>query len=167
MRRGGRAYGATLARDLLRVEVHGVLYAIEVSRIREIVNPLQLIELPHERRFVLGVSEYRDEVVAVIDLRRLFGLPTEPPSRRTKWIILDAGERLVGVVVDAVLDVFSSAEHQERQVPVLDERHRERGIRSAYRHDERLVFLLDAARLAEPAIQITTEELSHLSAEAP
>jgi chemotaxis signal transduction protein len=80
---------------------------------------------------------------------------------------LDAGDRLVGVVVDAVLDVFSSAEHRERDVPVLDERHRERGITAAYRHDERLVFLLDAVRLAEPAMRIPSEELSYLHSEAP
>lgn len=164
---GGRAYSATLAKDLVRVEVHGVLYAIEVACIREIVNPLEIIDLPHEREFVLGVSDYRDEVVPVIDLRRLFGLPAGAPSRRTKWIILDAGARLVGVVVDAVLDVFSSAEHRERHVPVLDERHRERGITSAYRHDSQLVFLLDATRLAEPAMQIPATELSYLPSEAP
>lgn len=165
--RSGRAYSATLAKDLVRVEVDGVLYALEVGRIREVVNPLPIIELPSEREFVLGVSDYREDVVPVVDLRRFFGLSSEEPSRRTKWIILDAGERLVGVVVDAVLDVFSSAEHRERHVPVLDQRHRERGITSAYRYDDRLVFLLDAARLAEPAMQVPSEELSYLPPEAP
>jgi purine-binding chemotaxis protein CheW len=163
----GRAYTATLSKDLVRVEVGGVFYALEVARIREIVNPLSIVDLPREHRFLLGVSDYREDVVPVVDLRRLFGLSPEEPSRRTKWIILDVGGRLAGIVVDAVLDVFSSAEHRERQVPVLDERHRERGIRSAYRHDECLVFLLDAARLAEPAMQISPEDLSHLPSEAP
>ena len=164
---GGRAYSATLAKDLVRVEVGGVFYALEVSRIREIVNPLPIVELPREQAFILGVADYREDVVAVVDLRRFFGLSPEEPSRRTKWIILDAGDRLVGVVVDAVLDVFSSAEHRERSVPVLDERHQDRGIASAYRHDEHLVFLLDAARLAEPAMHIPSEELSYLVSEAP
>lgn len=164
---GGRAYSATLAKDLVRVEVGGVFYALEVGRIREIVNPLPIIELPREQEFILGVADYREDVAAVVDLRRFFGLPHGEPSRRTKWIILDAGDRLVGVVVDAVLDVFSSAEHRERSVPVLDERHRARGIASAYRHDEHLVFLLDAARLAEPAMHIPSEELSYLVSEAP
>jgi purine-binding chemotaxis protein CheW len=163
----GRARAATLAKDLVRVEVGEVFYALEVGRIREIVNPLPIVELPRERRFVLGVSDYRDEVVPVVDLRRFFGLPPEAPTRRTKWIILDAGDRLVGIVVDSVCDVFSSAEHRQRHVPVLDERHRERGIVSAYRHDEQLVFLLDASRLAEPAMQISSKELSYLPPEAP
>ena len=164
---GGRAYSATLAKDLIQVEVDTVLYAIEVARIREIVNPLPLIELPRERAFVLGVSDYREQVVVVVDLRRLFGLPAQQANRRTKWVIIETAGTLVGVVVDAVLDVFSSAEGQQREVPVLDDRHRGRGITSAYRHGDRLVFLLDAERLVEPATEIGPEEMPSLPSEAP
>ena len=164
---GGRAYSATLAKDLIQVEVGSVMYALQVARIREIVNPLPIIELPRERPFVLGVSEYREEVVAVVDLRSLFGLPSQEAGRRTKWIILDTGGRLVGLVVDAVLDVFSSAENRQREVPVLDERHHQRGIKSAHRHGDHLVFLLDTDRLVEPALQIPSGELPFLRSEAP
>jgi len=143
------------------------MYALEVGRIREIINPLPVIELPRERAFVLGVSDYRDQVVAVVDLRRLFGLSPQEVSRRTKWIIIEAGGKLVGVIVDAVLDVFSSAENQQREVPVLDDRHIERGISSAYRHQERLVFLLDPDRLVEPAMQIGQDEMPQFPSEAP
>ena len=163
----GRAYSATLAKDLIRVEVGTILYALEVARIREIVNPLPIIELPRERPFVLGVADYREQVVAIVDLRRLFGLPAQETNRRTKWVILETSGMLVGVVVDAVLDVFSSAEDEQREVPVLDERHRSRGITSAYRHHERLVFLLDAERLVEPAMAIHPGDLSLLPSEAP
>ena len=164
---GGRAYSATLAKDLIRVEVGTILYALEVARIREIVNPLPVIELPRERPFILGVADYREQVVAVVDLRRFFGLPAQEASRRTKWIIIETSGMLVGVVVDGVLDVFSSAENPQRDVPVLDERHRGRGITSAYRHDDQLVFLLDAERLVEPALAIHPEEMPSLPSEAP
>lgn len=165
--RGGRAYAATLAKDLVRVEVGTVSYAIEVARIREIVHPLPIIELPRRRASVLGVAEYRDEVVPLVDLRAFFGLRSQEPNRRTKWVILEAASGLVGIVVDAVLDVFSSMENPQRAVPVLDEHQRERGIRSAYRHDDRLVFLLDADQLAEPAVDVPRDEASLLPSEGP
>lgn len=160
--RAGRAFSTTLAKDLIRVEVDGVMYALQVASIREIVNPLPLISLPHERPFIIGVADYRESVVAIVDLRRLFGLPAHEENRRTKWIIIEADGRLVGVVVDAVLDVFSSSEEKSREVPVLDERHRERGIASAFKHDRQLVFLLDASRLVEPAMVIPRSELPSL-----
>ncbi|MDH3199794.1 MAG: chemotaxis protein CheW [Myxococcales bacterium] len=162
-----RAYSGTLAKDLIRVEVGSVSYALQVSRIREIVNPLSIVELPRERDFVLGVADYRDEIVAVVDLRGLFDLPRQEPTRRTKWVIVESSHRLIAIVVDAVLDVFSSAEHGERDVPVLDERHRARGITSAYKHASGLVFLLNADRLAEPAMELGPGELSMLQPEGP
>lgn len=165
--REGRAHAATLDKDLVRLEVDGVWYALEVDRIREIVNPLPLVELPRDRPFVVGVADYRDEVVPAIDLRLLFGLPARAADRRTKWIIVDAGARLVAVVVDAVLDVFSSGRARSRQVPVLDERHVERGISSAFKHDGHLVFVLDADRLAEPAMLVSSNALSGAPSEAP
>ncbi len=163
----GRAHSRALAKDLIRVEVGSVLYALQVSRIREIVEPLPIVELPRERDFVLGVADYREEVVVVVDLRSLFGLPRQEPNRRTKWIIVESSHRLVGIVVDAVLDVFSSAEQQERDVPVLDERHRERGITSAYKHADQLVFLLNVDRLAEPAMELDPREIPMLQSEVP
>ncbi len=164
--RGGRAYSATLAKDLVRVEVGGVLYALEVERIREIVNPLPIIELPREQEFVLGVADYRDQVAAVVDLRSLFGIAPAEPGRRAKWIILSSSGMAVAVVVDAVLDVFSSAANPQREVPVLDQRQQARGITAAYRFEGRLVFLLDADRLVEPALAVPRAALSFLPAEA-
>ena len=163
---GGRAYSATLAKDLVRVEVGGVLYALEVERIREIVNPLPIIELPREQAFVLGVADYRDEVAAVVDLRSLFGISPADMERRTKWIILSTSAMSVGVVVDSVLDVFTSALSPQREVPVLGERQRDRGITSAYRFENRLVFLLDADRLVRPALELPREAFTSLPAEA-
>lgn len=164
---GGRAHSATLAKDLIRIEVGAVMYAIEVTRVREIVNPLSLIELPRERAFLLGVSDYREQVVPVVDLRRFFGLQTQETSRKTKWVIVEAGDGLVAIVVDAVLDVFCSAENRQRSVPLLDERQHERGITSAYTHGDQLVFRLDVDRIAEPAMQVRSSELASLPSEAP
>ena len=116
---------------------------------------------------MLGVADYREEVVVVVDLRGLFDLPRQEPTRRTKWVIIESSHRLVALVVDAVLDVFSSEDHGERNVPVLDERHRERGITSAYKHAGGLVFLLNADRLAEPAMELSPGEFPMLHSEAP
>lgn len=162
-----KSYGLSLTKDLIRVEVDEVMYAVEIGRIREIVNPLPLIELPRSRASVLGVADYREQVVAVVDLRRLFGLQPQEPTRRTKWLILECSQGLVGVVVDAVHDVFSSESNARRSVPVLDERHRERGIKSAYRYDDRLVFRLDTDRIAQPALDVHLGKTPFLPAEMP
>ena len=164
--RGGRAYSGTLAKDMLRVEVADVKYAIEVRRVKEIINPLPLIDLPRSLPLVLGVAEYRDQVLTVVELRRLFGLASQEDTKRTKWVVVGSGDRAVAFVVDAVLDVFSSEEHPKRSVPELDAKDRARGIKSAYKHHDELVFLLDADRLAAPAAELSSDDLRLLSPES-
>ena len=162
----GRAYRATLAKDLVRVEVGEVSYALEIERIREIVHPLPIIALPRKRPFILGVADYRDQVAPVVDLRSFFELPPREPGRRAKWIILSSGDLSVAVVVDKVLDVFPSSATTPREVPALDDQQRAHGITSAYRYAGKLVFLLDADRLVEPAEGIPAAALPFLRPEA-
>ena len=147
----GRAYTNTLSKDLLRVEVADVMYAIDVSRVAEIINPLPLVDLPRDREPVLGVTEYRDQVLAVVDLRRFFGVAAAEPTKRTKWVIVRMPQRLAAFVVDAVVDVFSSQQQPYRPVPALDSKHEMRGIKSAFKHRGELVFHLDVERLTRPA----------------
>ncbi len=127
------------------------MYAIDVSRVAEIINPLPIVDLPRERELVLGVAEYREQVLAVVDLRRFFGVAPAQPSKRTKWVIVRMPQRLVAFVVDAVVDVFSSQQQPYRSVPRLDSKHETRGIKSALKHRGELVFHLDVDRLTRPA----------------
>ena len=147
------------------MQVGGVMYAIDVSCVAEIVNPLPIVDLPREPEPVLGVAEYRDQVVAVVDLGRFFGaVPTEA-SKRSKWVVVRVPKRLVALVVDSVVDVFSSHRQPYRPVPALDARHEARGIKSAFKHRGELVFHLDVDRLTQPAEQASRRGFSFLAAE--
>ncbi|MDP9001246.1 MAG: chemotaxis protein CheW [Myxococcota bacterium] len=77
------------SKNLVGFVVGDVEYAVAISRIREIANPLPLVALPHAPRSVVGVADYRGEVVAVVDLRARFGLPAAEATRRTKWLVVD------------------------------------------------------------------------------
>src|SRR5262245_38890741 len=70
--------------------VGDVSYAVRIEAVREIVNPLLLIKLPRSAESVKGVADYRGDVVPVVDLRERFGLPEATPTRKNKWIVIDA-----------------------------------------------------------------------------
>lgn len=86
-------------KDLVGFLLGDVMYAVRIEVVREIVNPLSIVDVPRGPSSVKGVADYRGEVVPVIDLRERFGLPAVLPSRRTKWVVLDvsaAGPRGLG-----------------------------------------------------------------------
>src|ERR1700760_1011361 len=95
-------------KNLVGFVVGEVHYAIDISRVREIVNPLEITHLPHMPYEVAGVADHRGDVVPVIDLRARFGLPAIEPTRQTKWILVDIGDRTLGLMVDGVTEVFGT-----------------------------------------------------------
>ena len=138
-------------KNLVGFTIAEVQYAVAIQRVREIINPLEIVPIPHAPPAVLGVADHRGEVVPILDVRRRFGLPTEQATRRTKWIVVELGDRLVGLVVDAVTDVFGTGEPDQRSVPHIGVGDAARGIAAVYTHAGKLVFVLDVDRIAAVA----------------
>lgn len=142
-------------RNLVGFWVGDVSYALPIAAIREIVNPLKLVDLPDAPEEVRGVANYRGDVVPVVDLRVRFRLSPSVTSRKTKWILIDLGGRLVALIVDAVSGVFGAAT-ELKPAPVLGGGEDLRGIAGVTLREERMVFVLDITRFAaltEPLVR--------------
>jgi purine-binding chemotaxis protein CheW len=154
------------SKDLVGFLVGAVMYAVRIDVVREIVNPLTVVDLPRAPYTVKGVADYRGEVVPVVDLRERFGLDPAQRSRKAKWIVLDVGLRRPGaaasapaasagrganlgaryaaLVVDSVTEVFGLAGGELRPAPPLGAGDDARGIEGVTTLGTRLVFVLDA-----------------------
>jgi len=135
------------SKNLVECVLGAVRYAVGIGAVREIVNPLPTVELPSAPSWVIGVADYRDEVVPVIDLRMRFGLAKTVSTPRTKWIVVRHKEVSFALVVDAVTEVFRSGEM--KPAPMLHEGADVRALEGVTSHDEEMVFVLDVGRLAE------------------
>jgi purine-binding chemotaxis protein CheW len=136
-------------KNLVGFIVGDVHYAVDITRVREIVNPLDITPLPYTPAEVAGVSDHRGEVVPVIDLRVRFNLSPKPGVRGTKWILVTVGKRIVGLVVDSVTEVFGAAGEEIRPTPEVGGDRDMRGINGVAKHDGKLVFILDIMRFLE------------------
>lgn len=157
---------ADRSKNLVGFLVGEVSYAVDIFRVREILNPLPVVALPHAPSVVIGVADHRGQVVPIVDLRRRFGLPPIPPTRRTKWILVGSEGRSVGLVVDAVTDVFGAGPADQREVPSLGYGDEARGIAAVYSYESSLVFVIDVDRVAAPAQQVDVAAATHLMVEA-
>jgi len=145
----GQRHRADPQKSLVGFVVGDVHYAIGIGQVREIVNPLPVTPLPHTPPEVSGVADHRGDVVPVLDLRVRFGLPPTSPTRSTKWILVDAGVRMVGLVVDAVSEVFGTGADEIRPTPPVGGGRDLRGISGITNHNGQLVFVLDTKRFTE------------------
>lgn len=122
-------------------------YAVDILRVREIVNPLPVVAVPHTPPHVVGVADHRGQTIPVVDLHVRFGLPAADLSRRSKWIIADVAGVDAGLWVDSVTSVFGIASGEVRPPPDLAVTAAARFIAGVTLFEGSLVFLLDLDRI--------------------
>lgn len=94
-----------------------VWYAVDVTRVVEVVPMAWAEPLPDAPAWVRGALRFGDEVVTIIDLRARLGGPLLNPGLDQR-IVVAALPRLVGFVVDGIgglLDVALAAIHPPPQ----------------------------------------------------
>jgi len=105
--------------QLCTFRIGGEDYAVDIMRVREIIQPLPVTPVPRAPAFVEGVVRLRGEVIPVVDVRKRFGLPATPPTRKSKYLIVTVAGRRLGLMVDEVCEVLRLARAEIRPTPDL------------------------------------------------
>ena len=121
-------------------------YALDIMRIKEIIQPLRITSVPKAPMFIEGVIELRGAILPVVDLRKRFELPAPPPVRATKYIIVTVDERAVGLVVDAVGEVLR-VPRGELAAPPFPRGEAARTFSGVVRRSGRIILVLDIERI--------------------
>lgn len=107
------------SRQYIKFLAVGQEFAADIMRIREIRGWSNTTPVPHAAPFVRGVINLRGAVLPVIDLKARLGMGLTEPSASHVIIVMKSGERLVGVLVDAVLDILTVSSNQIQAVPEM------------------------------------------------
>jgi purine-binding chemotaxis protein CheW len=151
MAREQRRRGSDRDKNLVGFMIGDVHYAVDIRRVKEIIRPLPIVTLPHPPPAVIGVADHRGEVVPVLDVRKRFALPEVGTTRRTKWIVVSLPGKSVGLVVDAITEVFAAGDEDQRAVPAIGMGDAARGIVAVFGYRGTLVFVLDVDRIGAAA----------------
>lgn len=82
-------------------------YAIEASRLAEVVRAVEVTLLPTAPPIVEGVIDVRGVIAPVVDLRARFGHPPRPIHPDQHMIVARARDRLVAFRVDQALQLVA------------------------------------------------------------
>ncbi len=93
--------------ELLCFQVGERLFALDIMVIGEILRNQTVTPVPGAPGHVLGVVNLRGELLPAVDLGRMLGCSPGQPGgdRETKLVVVRAGGRSAGLLVDAVLEV--------------------------------------------------------------
>lgn len=125
----------------------GEEYGIDILTVQEIRGWEQTTAIPNAPGYVKGVMNLRGTVVPVIDLREKFGLTTVEYSAVTVVIVLkieQAGmDKIIGIVVDAVSDVYGIEASQFKTSPSLEQNQNSQFITGLAQVENKTLILLN------------------------
>lgn len=146
--------------QLVSFEVGPALLALDISSIQEINRNLQLTAVPQSPDIVRGVTNLRGEVVTILDLRVVMGMPAGEISTTGRNLIIKRDGELIGLLVDRVADIMTIGASETSPPPSNLQGVPRKLIHSVYQAPARLVMLLDL----DEALQACNETAESYSA---
>lgn len=125
-------------------------YGVDILAVQEIRGWERATMVPNSPSHMKGVLNLRGTIVPIIDLRDRFNIPSVDYSDVTVVVILkietDKGERTMGIIVDAISDVYDIPLGKVRTTGVSDNQN-SHFIKGLVTVDKNMVILLELKKL--------------------
>lgn len=141
----------TEVRQYLTFKLEGEVFALDVGKVREILDYTNITKVPQTPEFMKGVINLRGSVVPVVDMRLKFGIPPQEKTVDTCIIVLevtlDDEVTVLGALVDSVQEVFELEPAQIEPAPRIGTKLRTEFILGMGKRDEQFVIILDVDKV--------------------
>ena len=141
------------AEQYLTLQLSNEEYGVDILQVQEIKGWGTVTEIPNLPAYIKGVIDLRGTIVPIIDLRIRFGLVNVEYGPTTVVVVLkvtgEQGERIMGIVVDAVLDVYNISNEQAKPTPDFGSVVDTKFVKGLASVNGKLVILLDVNQLID------------------
>lgn len=152
----GRDASSVAAEQYLTFQLAGEEYGVDILRVQEIKGWERATRIPHAPHYVLGVINLRGAIVPIIELRKRFALEPAEFGPTTVVIVVkvmgERGERTVGIVVDAVCEVYSVAAAELQSAPDVGAGVDTAFIKGLATVESKMIILLDIDQLINSSV---------------
>jgi purine-binding chemotaxis protein CheW len=139
--------------------------ALPLLQVRQIIEHVPPTFVPHMPEAIPGVINLRGALVPVVDLARRFGLPTQPVSRTSCIVVVDApAVGLLGLLADAVKDVAEIEPEGILEAPDFGPPLDKTDLVGVAQVGEKLALVLDTAKVLSPEELLRTTDAREAAA---
>lgn len=123
------------------------VFAVDVARVREILEYTSVTRIPKTQKYMKGVINLRGSVVPVVDMRVLFGLPQGNTTVNTCIIVMeivsDGSAFVMGALADSVREVAELDPTQIEPPPKVGSRVNTNFISGMGKHNNEFIVILN------------------------
>lgn len=143
--------GQLLVTQYLSFTLDDEVFAVDVARVREILEYKGTTRIPQVPSYLRGVINLRGSVVPVVDLRLLFGLSATQRSINTCVIVLEVkvgGDTVIaGALADSVREVLELDPNEIEAAPRLGSHLNTEFIEGMGKRNDQFLMLLNIDRV--------------------
>ena len=151
----------TSLREFLAFKLGAEEYGIDILRVQEIRSYEEPTRIANAPAFIKGVVNLRGVIVPIVDMRLKFNLEQVNYDNFTVVIVLNIGNRVVGMVVDAVSDVITLTPEQLRPVPEFNSTIASDHLLAIGAVGQRMLILVDIEKLMSSSEMGLIEQALH------
>ena len=139
--------GITETTQYLTFKLEEEIFALDISKVREVLDFTTVTKVPRTPEFMRGVINLRGNVVPVVDMRLKFGMSRTEKTVNTCIIIVEVsveGESTVlGALADSVQEVIDLEPEQIEPAPKIGTKLRTEFIKGMGKRDDHFIIILD------------------------
>jgi len=161
--------GITETTQYLTFELDKETFALDVAKVREILDSPTVTKVPQTPEYMRGVINLRGSVVPVIDLRLKFNMAETEQTVNTCIIVVEIeleGELIIlGALADSVQEVIDLEPDQIEPAPRIGTKLNTDFIKGMGKHNEQFIMILDIDKVfssVELSAVVGDDEQQHI-----
>ncbi|MFJ8234546.1 chemotaxis protein [Ureibacillus sp. NPDC094379] len=91
--------------EIVEFEIANNKFGINVIKVKEIIQPIPVTFIPHAHPHVEGIIQLRGEVLPVVDMLKVLGIPNASYNAQQKYIVAEFNKQKVVFHVDNVTQI--------------------------------------------------------------
>jgi len=131
-------------------------FAVPVTHVLEVLLKQQITPVPKAPRHILGIINFRGDILPVIDTRQKFNLSMNDRNEKEVVIVFEINNKddikiMISATADKVKDVIEIKEQEIKPVPELGLSFDSRFICGAIYRNDHFILLLDIEKVFSSA----------------
>jgi purine-binding chemotaxis protein CheW len=118
-------------------------FGVEIGSVQEIIRATEITPVPGAQEHVQGVINLRGKIIPVIDLRKRFRLQEGGASEQQRIVVVEIGEKRLGMLVDSVSQVMRVPAEAVENIPEEATTIEDDYIQGIGKLNNRLIIMLD------------------------
>ena len=143
------AVPAVSIEEFLCIRISNETYGINIMRIKEIIKPREVTEVPLAPSFLSGIISLRGVIIPVLDTSKRLGLARKEVTGKERLVVVKHGESFSGLLVDEVIQVVRIGMDEIESAPAVTDGINRDFIDGIRRTENQMIILLNLETITD------------------